>query len=64
MVARDQAMRDLWVAAGYWLQERELSTAAFRGERVPPKMIRMPAGRSLPWRTGLWRSAKAWAAAE
>lgn len=61
--ARDRAMRDLFVAAGYWRQERDLSTAAFRGERVPPKMIRMPAGRSVEWSSKRFAAAEAWAQA-
>jgi hypothetical protein len=61
-VARNKAAEELWVAVGYWLQPRTLTTAEYRGERLPPRMIRMPAGRSLPWVTRKWDAVAAWAA--
>jgi hypothetical protein len=63
-VARNAAMRDLWGVAGYWLTPRTPSTAEFRGESIPLKMIRMPGGRSIRWNTGRFRAAEAWAKKE
>ena len=61
-VGRNAALVDLWVAVGYWLQRRTPTTAEFRGERTPPKMIRMPKGPSKPWSTHGWTAAITWAA--
>lgn len=60
-VAREAAMKDLFVAAGYWLQSRQPTVAEFRGDAVPPKMVRMPAGRSVPWSSKRYAAAEAWA---
>ena len=60
--ARDRAITALFVAAGYWKQSRTPSVAEFRGAAVPPKMIRMPEGRSVPW-TKRFDAVSAWAAA-
>lgn len=62
-LSRKMALNQLFVAAGYWRAERNLSTAAFRGETIPPRMVRMPAGRSVLWDTKRLDAAKAWAAA-
>jgi len=59
---RDRAMADLWAAAGYWRTPRTSTTAEYRGESLPPKMIRFPSGRSQPWRTHRTLAAQAWAA--
>lgn len=64
VATRDRALADLWAAVGYWLQPRQLTTAEYRGERVSPKMIRMPQGPSIRWQSGRWRSAEAWAQEE
>ena len=59
---RDRAMADLWAAVGYWRTHRISTTAEYRGESIPPKMIRFPNGRAQPWRTHRNRAARAWAA--
>lgn len=60
-VARDAALRDLFNAAGYWLQSRQPSVAEFRGDAIPPKMIRFPVGRSKEWARAKYLAAEAWA---
>lgn len=60
-VARDAAIRDLFGAAGYWLQSRQPSVAEFRGEAIPQKMIRFPGGRSKEWTRFKYLAAEAWA---
>ena len=60
-VSRDKFMTDLFVAAGYWPVSRNPSTAEFRGERVPVKMLRMPSGRAVRWERR-WSAAEIWAA--
>lgn len=47
--AMSQAEADLFSATGYWLQRRTWTVAEYRGESIPPKMIRMPHGRSIAW---------------
>ena len=63
-VAREAAMRDLFVSAGYWLQSRQPTVSEYRGDAVPPKMVRMPVGRSVPWATKRSQAAEAWANAK
>ena len=59
--ARDRAISDLWNAVGYWMQPR--GTAEFRGDAVPPKMIRLPnGGRAVSW-DRRWKAVAAWALA-
>lgn len=60
VTARNQAMNDLFAAAGYWLNERRPSSAA----RIPPRMVRMPAGRPVRWAAKCYLAAEAWAVAE
>jgi hypothetical protein len=59
--ARDRALGELWGIAGYWLSPRILTTAEYRGEYLPPKMIRMPVGRSVQWGTRKYQAMRAWA---
>lgn len=59
--ARGRAMVELWNAVGYWRRSKAPSVAEFRGEAAPPKMLRMPRGRSVPW-TKRWSAVLAWAA--
>lgn len=63
VVARDKAILDLFVVVGYWKVSRNPSVAEFRGEAVPPKMLRMPAGRAVPW-PRRWTAIEAWASAQ
>ncbi len=61
VVARNAALMDLFGAAGYWPVPRNPTTAEFRGERVPAKMLRMPNGaRALKWDRRM-EAAQAWA---
>ena len=63
VVARDRALSDLWNAVGYWMQPKQLTTAEFRGDALPPKMVRMPNGaRAVLW-SRRFRAAEAWAQA-
>ena len=60
---RNKALICLWDAAEYWLTPRRYTTAEYRGDRVPPKMIRMPGKqRNLRWAGNQMRAARAWAA--
>lgn len=61
VIARERAMQDLFAAAGYWLNSRRPTVAEFRGDAVPPKMVRMPVGRSVPWSSKRYHAAEAWA---
>jgi len=58
VVAREEAMNDLFVAAGYWKDVRGLNVRL-----MPPKMVRMPAGRSVPWEKKRYDAMQAWASA-
>jgi hypothetical protein len=53
----------LFGAVGYWAEARG-DVAVFRGERLPPKMLRMPRGRSLLWPRHKWAALDAWAQVE
>lgn len=56
----NKAIKDLFVAVGYWVRRRTLSPQEFRGEIVPPKKLRMPQGRSVYW-ADIDKAIKAWA---
>lgn len=56
----NRAISELWGIVGYWKSTKQPSVAEFRGETVPPKMFRMPHGRSVPW-SKRWQAVEAWA---
>jgi hypothetical protein len=53
----------LFGAVGYWAEARG-DVGVFRGERLPPKMLRMPEGRSVVWPRHKWAAIDAWAKVE
>lgn len=62
--ALDIELGRLWGVMGYWLTPRRMTTAEFRGESLPPRMIRFPSGRSRRWLGNQMAAAKAWAEME
>ena len=55
---RDQQIRNLWAAIGYHAQPR--GSAEYRGDSLPPRMLRLPHGGRVPWGRR-WRAVRAWA---
>jgi hypothetical protein len=58
---RDQAIRDLANVVGYYLNSSRPTTAEFRGEAVPPLMLRMPNGRRAVAWDKRQKAVEAWA---